>query len=336
MALSANATFPSKNVGEYRNIRLSIKLTGDAAQYYELSQSTVTASGSITSKAVTVTGLTAADKVYDGTTAATIDCTNAVINGKIDGDDLSVVSAVGAFASKDVAEGNHVSLSSVTLSGADKDNYTLSVDSNASISAQILRRPVTLKSSSFSKPYDGQPLTNGTGGVTVSVGSMVAGEAFDYSFSATQTAVGSCGNAFTALSSATANTANYSITYDYGTLAVTVPTYVGENVDNLTPNTVTPSDRNEVESALKEVNDYLAMSPTEEEKAELNKKKEQYEKLLARIDEIDRNNAASTQKPTFFGIATGDESNLTLWAWVTVLSLCTAVGAAVALKKKRT
>lgn len=337
LSATATAAFDNASVGNGKPVTVSgnITLTGEAAGNYRLSNTPDTSSltGDITPKQVTVTGISAGDKTYDGTASAVIDCSKAKINGIIAGDDVSVVSADGAFESKDVVAGNSVRLSNIALGGADKGNYTLSAEMALSVPAQILPRPVTLKSDSFSKPYDGLALTNGTGGVSVVAGSMVAGETLDYSFSGSQTAVGTGQNTFTALTSATANAGNYAVTYNYGALTVTLPADLDNDTDDLTPGTVTPDDRDKINNALEEVNGYLDMSPSDAEKATLNEKKAHYEQLLKRLDDNARAEKAAAVKAAFIGIATGDEARGKLWLGLLIASLCLGTAALVLIKR---
>lgn len=336
-AQASNGEFASRNVGTYDNVSVNnVELTGEAAKYYTLQSGlNITASGSITPKEVSVSQLRAEDKAYDGTVAAVIDCSEAEITGAIAGDDLSVASAMGVFVDKNVIADNSVSLSQITLTGADKDNYTLAAGSLSPLSAQILPRAVTLESESFSKPYDGHPLTNGTGGVSVTDTSMVAGESFDYSFSASQTAIGKTQNIFTASASATANTANYSLTCNYGTLTVTLPADFSSDADSLTPDTVNSADRDTIKKALEEVNTYLGMSPSDEELATLNEKKAHCENLLERIDEIERAEKAAATKSTSSGVDTVDESNLLLWLVLAVVSLAAVALLILAMRRRK-
>ena len=69
---------------------------------------------------MTVTGITADDKVYDGGTGAVIDTGSAALQGTVSGDTvtLDVSSAAGTFASKDVGSGIAVAISGLSLRGA--------------------------------------------------------------------------------------------------------------------------------------------------------------------------------------------------------------------------
>lgn len=71
-----------------------------------------------------VTGVSAANKVYDGTTAATLNGTASVT--ALLGDVVSVSgSGNGAFADANVGNGKSVAVTGFTLSGADAGNYTV-------------------------------------------------------------------------------------------------------------------------------------------------------------------------------------------------------------------
>jgi hypothetical protein len=76
-------------------------------------------------KPVTITGLSAEDKVYDGTTTATVTGT-AVIDGKLDSDEVIVIEGTASFEDADVGDNKIVTFNDWSLDGADADNYTLS------------------------------------------------------------------------------------------------------------------------------------------------------------------------------------------------------------------
>ena len=74
----------------------------------------------ITAKPITITGITAANKVYDSNTTATIDV--ASIGGYIAGDDLSISAITGTFGQEHIGTGIAVSFSDITYAGSDKEN----------------------------------------------------------------------------------------------------------------------------------------------------------------------------------------------------------------------
>lgn len=135
------AAFVDKNVGIDKDVTFSgYGLSGDDAGNYELSAQP-SATASITPKSVTITGVDAEDKTYDGTTTAQITGT-PVVSGKIDSDDVNVVNGSAAFASADVGTNIAVSFSGFSLSGADADNYSLSAQP-ASVTANITKADYT-------------------------------------------------------------------------------------------------------------------------------------------------------------------------------------------------
>src|SRR5204862_6148332 len=93
--------------------------SADAANYSLTQPTGLTAN--ITAKALTTTGATASNKVYDRTTAATI--TGESLVGIISPDVVSV-SGSGTFADKNIGTGKSVT-AALTLGGADAGNYTL-------------------------------------------------------------------------------------------------------------------------------------------------------------------------------------------------------------------
>jgi formylglycine-generating enzyme required for sulfatase activity len=94
-------------------------------------------------KPVTITGLSAADKVYDGTTTATITGT-AVINGLINSDIVTIVNGTASFANAAVGNNKTVTFSGFSLGGADSGKYTLSAQP-ASVTANITAATSTIE-----------------------------------------------------------------------------------------------------------------------------------------------------------------------------------------------
>lgn len=338
LSASAKGTFADVNVGNDKLVTASIKKTGDitlsgeAAGNYELGDgipSTNGLKGSITPKKVTVTGITAKGKTYDSKADAELDYADVVVSGLV-GSDSVTVTASGAFADANAGENKAVTISGITLSGAQAGNYTASDSSQGSAIADISPRPITLQSKSLSKPYDGNALKPGSDEdklVTVTSGKIVSGETLTYTFTGSQTDVGTSGNSFTVSGSTTAHAANYAISYDYGKLTVTVPATVGDEVKDLTAGNVTPSDKEKLEKALGEVKKYLGMSPSEDEKKELEAKKAQYEALLKQIDRVNR-----VQKGSL--LATGDEARGKLWLGLFVLSMSLGTGLLALIKRR--
>lgn len=107
----------------------------------------------VTPGALTITGLSASNKVYDRTTAASVTGT-ATLNGVVTGDTVNVSgTAIGTFADKNVGTGKTVTVSGLSLSGAQASNYTLT---QPTTSANITAKEVTISGAvAGNKTYDG-------------------------------------------------------------------------------------------------------------------------------------------------------------------------------------
>ncbi|WP_395606664.1 YDG domain-containing protein [Pseudomonas sp. B22129] len=120
----AVGSFTDKNVGAGKIINVSFSLLGNGVSNYLINPNVVLRS-SITPKEITVNAISAANKVYDGTTLAALDLGTATIRDKVRGDDLSVGAATGHFNDKNAGAKN-VTISDLSLSGADAGNYWVS------------------------------------------------------------------------------------------------------------------------------------------------------------------------------------------------------------------
>src|SRR2546425_381870 len=99
------------------------------------------------SRPLTVSG-TGVNKVYDGTTNATV----TLSDNRVAGDVLATTYISASFADKNVASGKAVSVSGITISGTDAGNYT--VNSTASTTADITPPPLTVTATGVNKEYD--------------------------------------------------------------------------------------------------------------------------------------------------------------------------------------
>jgi hypothetical protein len=147
-----SANFDTKNVGNAKSVSVTgISITGaDAGNY--TANTTALAKVNITPKALTVSGVTADDKIYDGNTAVTIIFSNPVLVGVVAGDSvtLNTNSAVGAFADKNVGNAKPVSVTGLSISGADAGNYTLT---RPATTASITPATLTVKPDDKSRVY---------------------------------------------------------------------------------------------------------------------------------------------------------------------------------------
>jgi filamentous hemagglutinin family protein len=104
----------------------------------------VTGSLAVSAKSISsIDGITARSKTYDGTDAATLVTSSAAFTGRIGSDALTVASGTGTFSDKNVANGKTVTITGLTLGGADAGNYNLT-SATASTIADITARHLTL------------------------------------------------------------------------------------------------------------------------------------------------------------------------------------------------
>jgi len=120
---SLAGTFSDKNVATGKTVTLTSTYGGtDVGNYTFTDQATTTAN--VTQANLVTSGITAADKVFDGNTNATIITSSAIFTGLIVGDVVNV-SATGAFNDAQIGDNKTVSLSS-SYSGVDVSNYSIS------------------------------------------------------------------------------------------------------------------------------------------------------------------------------------------------------------------
>ena len=122
-------------------------------------------------RVLTMSGVAAQSKTYDGTTAADISKFHATLNNVVSGEEsLVTATATGAtYNSKDVRAANTVNYTGVALGGTGAGNYTLAA-STAQGAGGITAKQLNLALTSgarFDKTYDGnanvtQTLTKGT------------------------------------------------------------------------------------------------------------------------------------------------------------------------------
>ena len=155
------ANFDTKKVGTGKTIAATgLGLSGTEAENYVLSSTSATTTADITTKGLTVSGIMANNKIYDGTTGASLSVGRAALVGRVSGDDvtLNTGSAVGTFASKPVGTGKLATVSGLAISGADAGNYTLT---QPATTADIIARELTVSGiTADNKVYDGNTIAS--------------------------------------------------------------------------------------------------------------------------------------------------------------------------------
>lgn len=111
----------------------------------------VTARLTIDPKPLTVTGLTAKTRVYDGTKGVTL--TGGVLDGVIAEDHVSAtMPQTGTYASADAGSGKAVNITAIDLTGEDAANYSLT---QPDVTGEITQRPLEITITCADKEYDG-------------------------------------------------------------------------------------------------------------------------------------------------------------------------------------
>jgi hypothetical protein len=153
-------TFGSADVGTAVAIMTTgYALTGADAGNYTLTQPTLSAD--ITPQALTITGLTGNNKLYDGNSSAMVSGT-AALSGVAVGDNVSLTGTpVFTFGSADVGTAVAITTTGYTLTGANAGNYTLT---QPSLSANITTKALTITGlTGDDKPFDGTTNATATG-----------------------------------------------------------------------------------------------------------------------------------------------------------------------------
>ncbi|NTU68763.1 MAG: hypothetical protein HGB02_07785, partial [Chlorobiaceae bacterium] len=215
--------------------------TGTGLSNYTITY--VNGSMTITPKTLTVTGVTAENRIYDGTVAATIDTASAALSGIIGSDTVTLTKtgATGSFQNKNVGTGKQVDIGGMSV---DNSDYQLAA-TNGTATADITSAPLTFTGGTTSQVYTGSAQTNSysiTG--TVYSGDTVTG--VSGLAQATHVADGTVADT---LGGATGTgLSNYTITYANGSMTITPktltvkPTATSVTYDGTTLNNATYSD----------------------------------------------------------------------------------------------
>ncbi len=131
----------------------------DSANYKLAGEATK--SFSIQKAKIVVSGITAKDKFYDGTTNAELSYSNVTLAGKVDKDNLTV-SAKASFKDANAGTDKEVNITNLTLAGASLDNYELASEGQQT-SATATINPITIDKtitiSTEGTTYTGSQLT---------------------------------------------------------------------------------------------------------------------------------------------------------------------------------
>ena len=175
---SSTGTYTDKNAGADKDVTFGgLTLTGTGAGNYTLNKTTLTGTGTIARRALTLGAVGAQSKTYDGTTAADASKFHAALNNVVAGEEnlVKATASGAAYNSKDVATAGTVSYTGVALAGAEAGNYTLAA-TTAQGTGTISRRALTVDTvAAQSKTYDGNT-TADTSKFQAKLNNVVAGE----------------------------------------------------------------------------------------------------------------------------------------------------------------
>ena len=147
---ATRASFDDKNVGTGKPVSVTaIAISGGAdAGNYALTGTTASTTADITQRALTVTA-TGINKVYDGTTAATVTLSDNRVSGDVLTDELHD----GSVRGQERRDGKTVSVTGISITGTDAGNYTF--NTTTSTTADITARALTVSATGMNKVYDG-------------------------------------------------------------------------------------------------------------------------------------------------------------------------------------
>jgi len=215
---TAVGAFADKNVGTAKPVSVSgLSLSGADAGNYTL-QAPVGLAADISAATLAVNGLTATNRVYDGTLAAPLAGSGSVVPL---GADVVVLAGTptGSFANKNVGSAKPVAVSGYTLSGADAGNYTLAAP--ASLVADVTPAPLVLNAlGAADKVYDGSTAASATG----TLGGVVTGDTVTLALTAAfaDRHVGASKTVNITATTGGADAANYSLASSAGSVTASI------------------------------------------------------------------------------------------------------------------
>lgn len=178
-----NTATPTIKVKKADTAGATLTVTYTSDTHYGSASAAIT----VAQKEVTISGITAANKEYDGSTTATPTGT-AVINGKVGSDDVTVTAGTATFADKNVGTGKTVTFTGYSLSGADAGNYNLKAQP-ASVTANITAKVVKFTGgiNATDRSYVKDNKTVGLTKGTLTFDGLVSGETLDVNIPTTGT-----------------------------------------------------------------------------------------------------------------------------------------------------
>jgi hypothetical protein len=187
-----------------------------------------TVSSSVNTKALTISGLIGANKVYDATTTASSTGTPSLV-GIVGGDAVTLSGTPNlTFANANVGTAKAITVMGYTLSGAQAARYTLTQPTG--LTGDITTQALTVTADNVTKTA-GSPLTGGSGSTAFSSSGLVGGQTIGsvtiaYGSAGAATGDGAAPGVYpnqvtpSAATGGTFTASNYAITYVQGSITV--------------------------------------------------------------------------------------------------------------------
>jgi hypothetical protein len=156
LTVTSTNAFLSKDVGSGKYVNVSnITLGGTDAEDYTLADGSASSYANITPAVLTVVA-SGVNKVYDGSTSATV----ALSDSPLAGDVVDLTYSSAGFSNKNAGNGKMVTVSGITTAGADAGDYA--VNTVATTTANITPATLTVSAMGGSKFYDGNTVATVT------------------------------------------------------------------------------------------------------------------------------------------------------------------------------
>ncbi len=209
--------------------------SGSGLSNYSITYDNASTGVTIAAKALSITGLSGTDKVYDSTTADLV-TGSASLSGIVSGlgnaggtsDVVTLNNGTASFADPNVGNGKTVTFSGYSISGADAADYSLSQPANSS--ANITAAGLTVTADNKAKTYgtSDPAFTYSLSGLqgSDSAGSVLSG-------SLTRDPGENVGN-YSITQGTLASNSNYTISYVPGTLTITTANILAVAADDKT------------------------------------------------------------------------------------------------------
>ncbi|MCW2393542.1 filamentous hemagglutinin family protein [Sphingobium sp. B11D3A] len=175
--------YNTKNIGTGKQVTvedLATVVKNGATRVYGYSLSTATLSanmGAITARDLTASLTGEISKIYDGNTTAALGTNNFALANLAAGDNVQLLfPATGLYDNRNAGTGHKVTVTGLSLTGADAGNYTVNGTATANLGVILAKQLGATLVGSVTKAYDGNILTSGFSASNVNLTGVVSGD----------------------------------------------------------------------------------------------------------------------------------------------------------------